>query len=93
MGCQALLQGIFPTQGLNPGLLCCRQMMVYQLIRTHVPGQVLSAWEEEKKNITRTILLGICDVPDTSLIAHPVFTHLIVCIIHFTDEATEAQRD
>ena len=54
---------------------------------------MLSAWEEEKKNITRTILLGICDVPDTSLIAHPVFTHLIVCITHFTDEATEAQRD
>ena len=26
VGCQALLQGIFPTQGLNPGLLCCRQI-------------------------------------------------------------------
>ena len=24
MGCHALLQGIFPTQGLNPGLLHCR---------------------------------------------------------------------
>ena len=22
VGCHALLQGIFPTQGLNPGLLC-----------------------------------------------------------------------
>ena len=22
MGCQALLQGVFPTQGLNPGLQC-----------------------------------------------------------------------
>ena len=25
MGCHFLLQGIFPTQGLNPGLLHCRQ--------------------------------------------------------------------
>ena len=30
MGCHALLQGIFPTQGLNPGLLHCR-WIIYQL--------------------------------------------------------------
>ena len=27
VGCHALLQGIFPTQGLNQGLLHCRQML------------------------------------------------------------------
>ena len=27
MGCHFLLQGIFPTQGLNPGLLHCRQIL------------------------------------------------------------------
>ena len=27
MGCHALLQRIFPTQGLNPGLLHCRQIL------------------------------------------------------------------
>ena len=27
VGCYALLQGIFPTQGLNPGLLHCRQLL------------------------------------------------------------------
>ena len=27
MGCHALLQGIFPTQGLNPGLLHCRWIL------------------------------------------------------------------
>ena len=26
VGCRVLLQGIFPTQGLNPGILHCRQM-------------------------------------------------------------------
>ena len=30
MGCHFLLQGIFPTQGWNPGLLHCRQIL-YQL--------------------------------------------------------------
>ena len=28
VGCHALLQGIFPTQGLNPGLLHCRQILI-----------------------------------------------------------------
>ena len=27
VGCHALLQGIFPTQGLNPGLLHCKQIL------------------------------------------------------------------
>ena len=31
VGCYALFQGIFPTQGSNPGLLHCRQIL-YQLI-------------------------------------------------------------
>ena len=29
VGCHALLQGIFPTQGLNPGLLHCRQVLYH----------------------------------------------------------------
>ena len=29
VGCQVLLQGIFPTQGLNPGLQHCRQILYY----------------------------------------------------------------
>ena len=32
MGCHLLLQGIFLTQGLNPGLLHCRQIL-YQATR------------------------------------------------------------
>ena len=27
MGCHSLLQGIFPTQGSNPGLQHCRQIL------------------------------------------------------------------
>ena len=29
VGCQALLQGIFPTQGLNPGFPHCRQILYH----------------------------------------------------------------
>ena len=28
LGCHSLLQGIFPTQGSNPGLLYCRQILL-----------------------------------------------------------------
>ena len=38
VGCYSLLQGIFLTQGLNPGLLRCRQIL-YHLSHwgTHIP--------------------------------------------------------
>ena len=29
VGCHALLQGIFPTQGSNPGLLHCKQILYH----------------------------------------------------------------
>ena len=29
VGCHAFLQGIFPTQGLNPGPLHCRQILYH----------------------------------------------------------------
>ena len=29
VGCHSLLQGIFLTQGSNPGLLCCRQILYH----------------------------------------------------------------
>ena len=37
VSCHALLQGIFPTQGLNPGLLHCRQIL-YHLSHHGNPG-------------------------------------------------------
>ena len=40
VGCHALSQGIFPTQGLNPGLPRCRQIL-YQL---SYPGCKIGWW-------------------------------------------------
>ena len=36
VGCHSLLQGLFPTQGLNPGLLHCRHVL-YHLSRQESP--------------------------------------------------------
>ena len=36
VGCHAFLQGIFPNQGLNPGVLHCRQIL-YQLRHQESP--------------------------------------------------------
>ena len=40
VGCHALLQGIFPTQGLNPGLLHCRQTLW-----SEPPGKSPELWD------------------------------------------------
>ena len=45
VGCHSLLQGIFPTQGWNPGLLHCRQIL-YHLSHQ---GSPLNAWLWKKK--------------------------------------------
>ena len=43
VGCHVLLQGIFPTQGLNPGLPLCRQIL-YHLSHQRSPQELL-AWK------------------------------------------------
>ena len=40
VGCHALLQGIFPAQGSNPGLLHCRQIL-YHLSNREAPDKKL----------------------------------------------------
>ena len=59
VGCHALLQGIFSTQGLNPGLLHCRRIL-YCLSHQGSPklekeGEVAQSW------------LTLCDPVDCSL--------------------------
>ena len=41
VGCHALLQGIFPTQGSNPGLPHCRQIL-YQM--SHQGSPIILEW-------------------------------------------------
>ena len=41
VGNRSLLQGIFPTQGLNPGLPYCRQIL-YQLSHREATSQIMA---------------------------------------------------
>ena len=49
MGCHALLQGIFWTQGLNPGLLHCRWILYH-----------LSHQGSSKEKSSKYVLAGVC---------------------------------
>ena len=52
VGCHALLQGIFPIQGLNPGLPHCRQIL-YQLSHKGSPsleGRLFIHMERKKQS-------------------------------------------
>ena len=85
VGSSFLLQGIFPTQGQNPGLLHCRQFL-YQLSHQGSPNSFkikakLKVIAEsfllfpltllKKKKITGTIELGLETIPQPSLPTSP----------------------
>ena len=50
VGCLALLQGILPTQGWNPGLPHCRRIL-YQLSHKGSPIRIVKLYEEQKEMI------------------------------------------
>ena len=60
MGSLSLLQGIFPTQGLNPGLPHCRRIL-YQLSHKGSPSA-----PESESEVTQSCLT-LCDLVDCSL--------------------------
>ena len=70
MGCHFLLQGIFPTQGLNPGLPHCRQTL-YHLSHQGSPFHVwlLRNKEKKKKKTWLLELASLATLHDTKLIS------------------------
>ena len=63
MGCHSLIQGIFLTQGLNPGLLHCRWIL-YHLSYQGSPKIINSKWSEVK--VTQSCPT-LCNPMDCSL--------------------------
>ena len=58
VGCHALLQGIFPTQGLNPGLLHRRQILYqlgYFLLKVKKKKKVTQGIENERGEVHKLI--------------------------------------
>ena len=58
MGCHFLLQGIFPTQALNPGLPHCRQML-YRLSHQGSPHHRGLECKSKKSRVTGKFDLGV----------------------------------
>ena len=57
VGCHFLLQGMFLTQGLNPGLLHCRQTP-YHLSHQ---GSSISLWRKQTENIASSQIVAPYD--------------------------------
>ena len=63
VGCHALLQGIFPIQGSNPGLLPCRQILYHQ---SHQGTQMNHNGKEyEKEYMCICITEPLCSTSET----------------------------
>ena len=57
MGSLSLLQGIFPTQGSNPGLLCCWQILYYL---SHSLGrEIFFRASRNKCNLVSTLISAL----------------------------------
>ena len=69
VGCHALLQGIFPTQGSNPGLPHCRQIL-YHL--SHQGSQLMAHanWKEFAKyrNTFKWMIVWYIDMAEMKLL-------------------------
>ena len=67
VGCHALLQGIFPTQGLNPGLPHCRHIL-YHLSHQESPQVFIELVNFNLFSISGwSIDLNYCDVEQFAL--------------------------
>ena len=53
VGCHSLLQGIFPTQGLNPGLLYYRQILY---LLSHQGSQEILPSEPLRKLLIKKVI-------------------------------------
>ena len=65
VGCHFLLQGIFLTQGLNPGLLYCRQML-YRLSHQGSPLTLKVFMKNTVKLINTALVCVSCSVVSDS---------------------------
>ena len=70
MGCHFLLQGIFPTQGLNPGLSYCRQTLYHLSHQGSLPGLPpkitnisISLWPQAQSQGSRSSNLNLNEDP------------------------------
>ena len=56
MGCPFLLQGIFLTQELHPGLLHCRQILYCLSLQGSLPVRLKDVLNRVERRVDRTVL-------------------------------------
>ena len=56
MGCPFLLQGIFLTQELHPGLLHCRQILYCLSLQGSLPVWLKDVLNRVERRVDRTVL-------------------------------------
>ena len=84
VGCLSLLQGIFPTMGLNSGLPHCRQIL-YQLSHKGSPRILewvvypFSSRSSRPRNRTGSPSLQVDSLP-TELSGKPIYIYICVCV-------------
>ena len=84
VGCLALLQGIIPTQGSNPGLPHCRQIL-YHLSHQGSPSILewvaypFSRGSSQDKNRTGSPELQADSLP-AELPGKPIYVYVCVCV-------------
>ena len=61
VGCRSLLQGIFPTRGLNQGLLHCMQIL-YQLSCLESPGKGDTVFLFKIMSVLKKKIIWLCQV-------------------------------
>ena len=76
VGCHALLQGIFPTQGSNPGLPHCRQIL-YQLSYQGSPYNAVCKLNLNKTEGNEKNLKAVCVYKNTLHCQHLIVSWLL----------------
>ena len=84
VGCHALLQGIFPTQGWNPGLLHCRWVL-YHLSHQGSPGEILLI---HFSAVFSPVTLHLILVTETKLFSFSSYIYLPLFIFIFPEMFT-----
>ena len=87
VGCHVLLQGIFPIQGSNPGLLHCRQIF----LPSEPPGKPKNTGV--MTDVTCAVMLELqrtpgCPVVSASLHRPPVFSFIFMLLTSLVAHTT-----
>ena len=80
MGCHSLLRGIFLTQGLNPGLLPCRQILYYEEVDFVVAKSCSTLCNPKNYSTGFPVLhclLEFAQIPSIELVL--LSNHVILC--------------